>query len=180
MIMATREEIELVLRSGTAARRAGRFVEALQRMNAAAAMCGPDQQITRAHVLRELGELARNTHDLKAAQAHYEQAVVLLRASDDRLTLAHTVRHLGDVHAERQHWPEAEECFAEALGIYRGYPAPAALDLANAIRSHAVLKTETGQREGARALWVEARELYEYEGIAAGVEECRRRAEQLA
>jgi tetratricopeptide (TPR) repeat protein len=149
-------------------------------MNEAAAMCGPDQQINRAHVLRELGELARNSHDLKAAQAHYEQAVVLLRSSDDRLKLAHTIRHLGDVHADRQHWPEAEECFAEALGIYRSHAAAGILDLANAIRSHAVLKTETGQREGARALWVEACELYESEGVAAGVEECRRRAEQLA
>jgi hypothetical protein len=43
-------------------------------------MCGPDQQNTRAHVLRELDELARNTHDLKAAQALYEEAVVLFSA----------------------------------------------------------------------------------------------------
>jgi tetratricopeptide (TPR) repeat protein len=177
--MATREEIEIVLRSGTSARRAGRFSEALERMNAAASMCGPDQQIARAHVLRELGELARNRHDLKAAQAHYEQAVVLLRASADRRTLAHAIRHLGDVHAEREHWPEAEECLAEALHIYRSQPSPGGLGLANAIRSYAVLKTESGQREVARALWVEAGELYESEGIAAGVEECRRRAEQL-
>jgi tetratricopeptide (TPR) repeat protein len=178
--MATREEIEVALRSGTSARRAGRLSEALQHLNEAAAMCGPDRQLHRALVLRELGELARNRHDLKAAQAHYEQAVVLLRTSDDRLKLAHTIRHLGDVLAKRQHWPEAEECFAEALDIYRSHPAPGVLDLANAVRSHAALKTETGQREAARALWVEACELYESEGIAAGVEECRRRAEQLA
>jgi tetratricopeptide (TPR) repeat protein len=177
--MATREEIELVLRSGISARRTGRFSEAFDRMTTAAAMRGPDQQITRAHVLREFGELARNTHDLKAAQVHYEEAVVLLRPSGDPLTLAHALRHLGDVYAERRNWPAAEECFAGALAIYRSHPSPAVLDLANAIRSQALLKTETGQSEGARALWVEARELYESEGIAAGVEECRRRAEQL-
>jgi tetratricopeptide (TPR) repeat protein len=148
-------------------------------MNEAVAMCGPDQQIDRADVFRELGELARNSHELRDEQEHYEQAVVLLRASDDRLKLAHTIRHLGDVHAERKNWPQAEECFAEALGIYRSHPSPGALDVANAVRSHAALKTETGQREAARALWTEARELYESEGVAAGVEECRRRAEQL-
>jgi tetratricopeptide (TPR) repeat protein len=147
-------------------------------MNEAADMCGPDQRIDRADVLRELGELARNSHELKAAREHYERAIALLRASDDQMKLAHTIRHLGDVHAEGRNWSQADECFAEALGIYRGHPSPGVLDLANAIRSHAALKTETGQREAARALWAEAHDLYESEGIAAGVEECRRRAEQ--
>ena len=177
--MATREEIASVLRSGTAARRAGRRSEALRYMNEAAALCGPDQDHERAYVLRELGELARDSHDLNVAQAYYEQAVVLLRTSEDRLKFAHTVRHLGDVHAEQQHWPEAERCLVEALEIYRSHPSPIALDVANAISAYAALKTETGQREEARALWAEACELYESEGIAAGVEECRCRAVQL-
>jgi tetratricopeptide (TPR) repeat protein len=148
-------------------------------MNDAAALCGPDQDYERAHVLRELGELARNNGDLNAAQAHYEQAALLLRTSEDQLKFAHTIRHLGDVHAEQRHWPEAERCLIEALEIYRSHPSPIALDLANAVRAHAALKTETGQRKEARALWAEACELYESEGIAAGVEECRRRADQL-
>jgi tetratricopeptide (TPR) repeat protein len=177
--MATHEEIESVLRSGTSARRAGRLSEALQRLNEAAALCGPDQEIDRACVLRELGELARARHDLSAARARYEEAVALLRGSDRRLMLAHTIRHLGDVHVERRQWPEAEQCFVEALGIYRTHAAPGILDLANAIRARAVLKTETGQREEARALWTEAQELYASESIAAGVEECRRRVDQL-
>jgi tetratricopeptide (TPR) repeat protein len=178
--MATSDEIASVLGSGTAARRAGRLDEAWQRMNEAAAMCGPDQDYDRANVLRELGELARNRRDLNTAQAHYEEAVVLLQTSEDRLKFAHTIRHLGDVHAEQQHWPEAERCFITALDNYRGHPSPGALDLANAIRAYAALKTATGRREEARALWVEAGELYGAEGIAAGVEECRRRADQLA
>jgi tetratricopeptide (TPR) repeat protein len=176
--MATSDEIASVLRSGIAARRAGHPDEALRRMNGAAAMCGPDQDFDRADVLRELGELARDSRDLNAAQSHYEEAVVLMRTSD-RLKLAHTIRHLGDVHAKQQHWPEAERCYVEALGIYRSHPSPGALDLANAIRSYAALKTETGQPEEARELWAEAGELYESEGIAAGVAECRRRAGQL-
>jgi tetratricopeptide (TPR) repeat protein len=178
--MATRDEIASVLRSGIAARRAGHLDEAMRRMSSAAAMCGPDQDFDRAHVLRELGELARDSRDLHAAQAHYEAAVVLLRTSQDRLKFAHTIRHLGDVHAKQQHWPEAQRCYVEALDIYRSHPSPGALDLANAIRSYAALQTETGQREEARALWAEAGELYESEGIAAGVAECRRRAGQLA
>jgi tetratricopeptide (TPR) repeat protein len=148
-------------------------------MNEAAAMCGPDQDYEHAHVLRELGELARNGHDLEAAQTHYEAAVVLLRNSEDRLKFAHTIRHLGDVHVEQQHWADAERCFVEALDIYRSHPSPPVLDLANAIRSYAALKTQTARHEEARMLWAEAGRLYESEGIAAGAEECRRRATQL-
>lgn len=147
-------------------------------MNEAAAMGGPGQEISRACVLRELGELARNTHDLSAAQEHYEQAVALLRSADDQLKLAHTIRHLGDVHAAREQWQEAEQCFTEALDIYRGHPSPDTLDLANAIRPFALLKTKTGRVEEARPLWAEAARLYESEGIAAGVEECRRRSQE--
>src|SRR5882762_8632138 len=110
-------------------------------MNEAAAMCGPDQDYFRAHVLRELGELARNSHDLNTAQAHYEEAVVLLRTSEDRLKFAHTIRHLGDVHAEQQHWSEAEQCFIEALESYCSHPSPCPVDLANAFRAYAALKT---------------------------------------
>lgn len=166
-----------VLRSGTLARRAGRLEEALQRMHEAAAICGPDQDWERGQVLRELGEAARNSHEPRLAQTYYEQSVVLLRSSADALMLAHTIRHLGDVHAKQQHWSEAERCYVEALDIYRCHPSPGALDLANAIRAHAALKSEICQAVEARLLWAEAGALYESEGIAAGAEECRRRAE---
>lgn len=178
--MAVPPEISSLLRAGVAARRGGQLGQAEEYLNQAVAMCGPDRDFERALVIRELGELARHHRDLNAAQAHYEEAVALLRTSPDRLKCAHTIRHLGDVHAERHHWPAAERCFVEALTIYRSHPSPGALDLANAIRAYAVLKTTAGQREEARALWVEAGELYDSTGIAAGVEECRRQAARLA
>ncbi len=170
-------EFALVLRKAIAARRAGQSTEALHGLDDAAALCGCGQFDQRADVLREMGEFARNTHDLKAAQSHYEQAVTLLRNSADRLKFAHTIRHLGDVHAEQQRWAESDRCFIEALDIYRADPSAPPLDLANAIRSHALLKSETGQTREARTLWIEAGNLYETLGIAEGVQECRRRAE---
>jgi len=129
----------------------------------------------RAFQLRELGELARRNRDLAAAQAYYEQASNLLRGSPNRLKFAHTVRHLGDVLTERQDWSHAEPCFVEALDIYRSHPSPPALDLANAIRAYAAMKSARGTHEEARALWSEAGRLYEAVGISAGVEECKRR-----
>ena len=66
--------------------------------------------------------------------------------------MAHTIRHLGDLYAEQQH-----------------HPSPPPLDLANAIRAYASLKSELGETEAAQALWREAGALYQSEGIAAVV-----------
>lgn len=139
-------------------------------------MCAPDHFLERASVLREQGELARATGDRPAAQSHYEQAVAPLRSVDDPLKLAHTILQLGDLHAEQQHAAWADACFAEALNLYRHHPSPPPLDLANAIRAYASLKSELGETEAAQALWRDAGALYEPQGIAAGVEECHRRA----
>lgn len=54
------------------------------------------------------------------------------------------------------------------------------LNLANAIRSFAVLKEEAGEHDGAQLLWSEARELYAAEHVDAGVAECEKRSERLA
>jgi tetratricopeptide (TPR) repeat protein len=129
----------------------------------------------RAYRLRDLAEQARRNLDLAAAQAYYEEASSLLRGSSNRLKFAHTVRHLGDVYTEQQDWLRAEPCFIEALDIYRSHPSPPTLDLANAIRAYAVLKSARGTHEEARELWAEAGQLYETAGISDGVEECKRR-----
>lgn len=147
-----------------------------QKHNEALAPGGADGAHQRARVLREKGELARRERNLTAARQFYEEAVALMRDSDDRLSFAHMIRHLGDVLTEQRCWPEAESCFIEALEIYRAHSQPHPLDIANAIRGYAVLKSETGPMDEARVLWGEAGSLYESLGIAAGAKECRRRA----
>ena len=96
------------------------------------------------------------------------------------MKLAHTARHPGDVYRENGHSELARPCYEEALALYRAHPEAAPLDVANAIRSMAVLKHDSDERPAARALWIEARELYAAEGIDAGVAECDRRLGQLA
>ena len=124
--------------------------------------------MSRADTLRALGESKRGT-DPAGARAAYEEAVALLRGSDDPLRFAHTLRHLGDVCHEQGDNAAAAPCYDEALAVYRANAASARpLDIANAIRSSAVLKQDP-------ALWAEALELYRAEGVEAGVAECTRR-----
>jgi tetratricopeptide (TPR) repeat protein len=133
-----------------------------------------------AHALRSLGEIDRKLHDDSAARDHYEEAVELHRHLDDPLALAHTVRHLGDVYRHAHEPQLADPCYREALALYRAHPETAPLELANAIRSMAVLKSETGASQEARALWEEAKRLYTATGVEAGVAESSQRLAQLA
>ena len=61
----------------------------------------------------------------------------------DPLLLAHTLRHLGDLHHDDGRDDLAEPLYDEALALYRASNAPP-LDLANAIRSLAVINRHRG------------------------------------
>jgi tetratricopeptide (TPR) repeat protein len=107
-------------------------------------------------------------------------AVASLRRVDDPLRLAHTVRHLGDAYYYAGQASLAEPCYVEALSIYRRDEHRRPLDLANAIRSFAVLKDEVGAPEEAQRLWQEAHDLYVAVNVPAGVAESAARLALLA
>src|SRR2546423_9597969 len=98
-------------------------------------------------------------------------AVASLRKIDDPLRLAHTVRHLGDAYYYAGRWSLAESCYLEALSIYRRHENRKPLDLANAIRSFAVLKDEVGAAAEAELLWQEAHDLYVTIDVSTGIAE---------
>ena len=110
----------------------------------------------------------------------YKLAVAKARKGDDHLRLAHTVRHLGDAYYYARQAAQAEPCYVEALSIYRGAEHTRPLDLANAIRSFAVLKDENGETGKAQRLWQEAHDLYVEFNVPAGVAETSARLALLA
>jgi tetratricopeptide (TPR) repeat protein len=118
--------------------------------------------------------------DKHAKVLKYKLAVADLRKVVDPLKLAHTVRHLGDAYYYAGESPLAGPCYVEALSIYRRREDRKPLDLANAIRSFAVLKDETGAAEEAESLWQEAHDLYVSVDVAAGVAESAGRLALLA
>jgi tetratricopeptide (TPR) repeat protein len=136
-------------------------------------------QLELAQVLRDLGELERRLPNADAARQHYEEAVAIFREVDEPLRLAHTVRHLGDVHYEAGRAWLAEPCYQEALALYRGHEHTWPLDLANAIRSLAVLKDGAGATEEARRLWQEAHDLYLAVDVPPGIAESAARLARL-
>ncbi|HEX3552590.1 MAG TPA: tetratricopeptide repeat protein [Thermoanaerobaculia bacterium] len=162
------------------ARREGRLADARRDLMEAVSLLREGEDRTAlAQALRNLGELERRM-DGEAARRHYEEAVAILRESVEPLRLAHTVRHLGDVYCEAGCAELAEPCYHEALALYRGHDHTLPIDLANAIRSLAVLKEDAGDIEGARRLWGEARDLYAAVDVAPGVAESAARLALLA
>jgi len=129
--------------------------------------------------LVEAGRQARREGRLEEALALYESAASAYRSSDDVLALAHTVRHVGDIHLQGARPELAEPLHREALALYRRYPDPPPLDLANAIRPLAILEERAGRVDEARRLWTEARDLYQACGVAEGVAESGRRLAAL-
>jgi hypothetical protein len=107
-------------------------------------------------------------------------AVARARSGDDPLRLAHRVRHLGDAYYYARRAGSAEPCYVEALAIYRGHEHTRPLDLANAIRSFAVLKHEMGATKDAQRMWQEAHDLYVTLDVPAGVAESAARLALLA
>ena len=110
----------------------------------------------------------------------YKLAVASARRADDRLRLAHRVRHLGDAYYYAGRPALAEPCYVEALSIYRGDKQTRPLDLANSIRSFAVLKHEGGATGEAQLLWQEAHDLYRALEMPAGIAETAARLALLA
>lgn len=110
----------------------------------------------------------------------YKFAVARARKVDDPLKLAHRVRHLGDAYYYAGRAELAEPCYVEALSIYRGHEHTQQLDLANAIRSFAVIKDEVGASEEANLLWQEAHDLYVSLNVTAGIAESAARLALLA
>ena len=131
-------------------------------------------RLARAQELRRRGESARR-RDGAMARLCYEEAVALFREADEPLVLAHTVRHLGDVYLEQGRPDLAEPCYHEALGLYRSNEDDSSLDLANAVRSLAVLRWEQ-----AKTLWEEVLDLYTSLSIEAGINESKARVAALS
>lgn len=173
-------QIDQLVRQATEAQQQRRFHDAKSCWsNAVELMRGEADELALARALRALGETERKLRD-PAARQHYEEAVARYRLTPDSLGFAHTLRHLGDLYHESGEPALAEPCYREALAVYEKHPTAAPLDMANALRSTAVLQTGLGNCDRARQLWEDARQLYASSGVQAGVAESSTQLARLA
>ena len=132
--------------------------------------------------VRALRTLARIEHTLgRLGQERvlYDEAVVVCRGAGEPMLLAHTVRHSGDIFRRSSDMEGALACYSEAIELYRASSETRLGDMANAVRPMAILQEALGHPTAARALWTEAKELYQEVGIREGVSECADALERL-
>lgn len=122
--------------------------------------------------LKGLAQIDRDRGHRTEALPSYQEAVAICREIADPLLLAHTLRHLGDLHHDDARDDLAEPLYAEALALYRATDPPP-LDLANALRSLAIIKDSV-------ELWEEAHHLYAAANVQPGVSETALRLAKLA
>jgi tetratricopeptide (TPR) repeat protein len=173
-------EAETLLQRAVVARREDRPEDARRHYAAAASLCrrtGPSPELVKA--IKGLGQIDRDEGREQEAQRLHEEAVDVCRLLDEPFLLAHTIRHLGEIHQDAGRLGRAEPLLLKALALYRAHEDPPTLDLANAVRPLAVLKTATGQRGEARRLWEEARDLYAAVNVREGVSEASAQISRL-
>jgi tetratricopeptide (TPR) repeat protein len=173
-------EINQLLRQASQARREHRLNEAERDLIVAVAICRRTDVGNLARAVKALGQIQRDLGRFDAALRNYQEAADLYRARQDAVKLAHTVRHVGDILIEQGHPELAEPHYEEALTLYRAHAETPPLDLANAIRGVALLKSAADQTDESKALWQEARDLYSHLNVEAGVAECNERLNLLA
>ncbi|MGA9669243.1 MAG: tetratricopeptide repeat protein [Terracidiphilus sp.] len=169
-----------LLKEGCRARREDRPADARVSFAEAVEQCrGTDDKTMLAQALAGLGQIERDLGQLDAAVKLYAEAVELYRTVDRPLALAHTVRHLADILRHQVQLDLAAPHYREALAIYRSHEETPPLDLANALRGYALLKSSEGEAEEATRLWREASGLYAAAGVEAGVVESQVQIERL-
>lgn len=165
---------QTLLDQGFQARKDNRLADAKSHFGAAldlARHAGDRSLVARS--LAGLGQIERDLGNLDQARKHYQDAAGFHRALGDQLGLAHALRHAGDILRKLRQTDQAAPCYTEALAIYRQHPGVRPLDLANTLRGYALLQGDIGSDEESTLLWLQARELYEQQGIQEGVSECQ-------
>jgi tetratricopeptide (TPR) repeat protein len=122
--------------------------------------------------LKGIAQIERDLGRRAAAIPFYEEAIAVCREIADPLLLAHTIRHLGDLHHDEGRDDLAEPQYDEAISLYRTSDV-SPLDLANALRSLAVINDS-------EALWEEAFHLYVATNVPPGIAETALRLANLA
>ncbi|MGA9640120.1 MAG: tetratricopeptide repeat protein [Terriglobales bacterium] len=170
------EQSKELITDALQARREGRHQDAKRDLTGAVDLCRKGgAQVDVARALTALGQIERDLHNLDAALLHYQEAAAIYRGQANHSKLAHTIRHVADIHRSADRPALAEPCYDEALSLYRRDPQTTPLELANAIRGLALLKSAAGDAPRATALWTEARDLYGEADVNEGVAESERR-----
>ncbi len=130
------------------------FAEAISAFHADCDLAGEAQALARQ------AQLARDAGDLDWAQHDQQAAIALLRQAGDGHALAFALRNAGDIFLEQGDQDHAAAALAESFVLYEASPDADGLEIADAVRSVALLAEALEEPEQALMMWQDARERY--------------------
>ncbi len=113
-----------------------------------------------ARALMRQALMARDAGDLAWAQHDQQAAIALLRQAGDGVALAHALRRAGDIFLDQGDLDRAAAALAEAFVLYEAAADAPEIDIADAVRSVALLAEALGEPQQALMMWQDARERY--------------------
>lgn len=160
-------------------RREEKYLEARDLVKQAQALCKEDDfgELGRIYHLRMQFDADHNR--LREASEWCLKSMDQYKKAGDQDKIAHATRHLADLQRRLGQVADSETNYREAIRLYRSNPHTARGNLANALRGFGLLLEKRDKCEEAIAVWKETLELYHACQLPAGVEEARRRLDQL-
>lgn len=174
-------EIDGLVSRAWQARRDGQLDEAQSLLLKAADLCRTDVLLKpdRVNILRKLAHVLQDKGETDAALKALTEANDLCAQIEDDYLTAHTLSHLGDVYRAKGLLEEADPVYAEALSYYQNADEVSELDLANALRSMALLREQQNDTAQAIKYWRQAHYYYQATHIQPGVDECNEKIAAL-
>ena len=174
-------EIDALVSQAWQARRDEQLDKAQTLLLEAVGLCRTDtlMKAELVNILRKLAHVHQDLGEVDAAVTVLTEANDLCSELDDDHLSAHTLRHLGDVYRSKGMLEEADPVYAEALAYYQNADTISELDLANALRSMALLRELQNDAEQAVFYWRQAQYYYQATHIQPGVAECEDRIAAL-
>ena len=127
-----------------------------------------------------LGRIAHIDRQIAADQEKWDlaseygwKAIEYYKNAGDPLRTAHAIRHQADIMCRLDCGIEAHALYQKALDIYKKDKNTNTIDLANALRGHALNLVDMGRKQQAYSAWEEVARLYAEIGVSDGVEEAQ-------
>ncbi len=172
--------IQDLLTEAWAKRRVADYEAAKALVTQAQELCSADDFASLGRIYHIYMQFEADHNNLEEAIALCEQSVANYKKTGIPAKMAHSIRHLADLKRELGLAKEAVQNYRGAVEIYREQGDTSPGNLANALRGFALTLELVGEEEEAKAVWQEAKELYQACGLQAGVDEALQHIDDLA
>ncbi|MEM6633228.1 MAG: hypothetical protein AAF694_26390 [Bacteroidota bacterium] len=172
-------EIKHMLQEAWRLRTEGKYDESKTLLGKAQNLCQPDDFNLLGRIYHIYMQHEYDRQNLEEALAFSNESVAQYTQAKNLDRLAHAIRHRGDIQSELGRLDSSERDYLSALGVYKKDLNVYNGDLANALRSYALLLEKRKLYGRALRIWKEVKDIYVAYQISPGIAEATDKINQL-